>query len=379
MASIHKTGRYWHVYYTLSDGRRAHRSTRQTDRKKALDITRTLERATEKARAGELLEATVRKLLNDVLESAGENPLAQETVREFFASWLQNKAGSTKPAVHRLYTQVSTRFLEFLGPRADKALCGVTPRDISAWRTKRLSADRVTTGTLAVELKIIKSAFSNARRHGLLLSSPADPIELPLNRPLEREAFTREEIAALLSVAPQEWQTLIYLGYYLGARLSDAKALRWSCVNFDSGQLRYTQSKTGREVIVPIHADLRDHLLEIASDDHPDGSLCPTLAKRRNDGRGGLSAAFIALMGAAGVDPRRVQTTNRSFSRKSFHALRHSFASALANAGVAPELRMKLVGHKSAQTHTRYTHLEWSPLEQAMAMLPGVREPHEAE
>ena len=375
MASIHRTGRYWHAYYTLPDGRRAHRSTRQTDRKKALEVARTLERATQKARAGELTEATIRKFLSDVLESVGESPLRTETVRAFFASWLEDKAGSTKPAVYRLYTQVSGHFLAFLGPRADKALSGVTPRDISAWRTQRLSSGGVSSGTLLVELKILKSAFSSARRQGLLLSSPADAIALPRTKPLERDVFTREEIVTLLNVVPQEWQTLIYLGYFLGARLSDAKALRWSCVDLTAGQLRYTQSKTGREVVVPIHADLRDHLLLIASNDHPNAYLCPSLAGRRSGGRRGLSAEFIALMNAAGIDPLPVQAAKRSFSRKSFHALRHSFSSALANAGVGLDLRMKLVGHASAQMHTRYTHLEWAPLEQAIAMLPGVREP----
>jgi integrase len=378
MASIHKTGRYWHAYYTLADGRRAHRSTGQTDRKKALDIARTLERATLKARAGELTEATARKLLNDVLESVGESPLRQETVREFFVSWLQDKQGSTKPAVHRLYAGVSGHFLEFLGPRADKTLTGITPRDISAWRNKRLTSDGVSSGTLLIELKIIKGTFASARRQGLLVSSPADATQLPLNKPLEREVFTPEEIGALLAVAPQEWQTLIYLGYYLGARLSDAKALRWSCVDLTAGELRYTQNKTGRAVIVPIHADLHAHLLTIAGNDNPLAYLCPTLAKRRNDGRQGLSAEFVRLMRVAGVDAHTVQAPRRSFSRKSFHALRHSFSSALANAGVPAELRMKLVGHTSAQTHTRYTHLEWAPLQQAIAMLPGVLYPQSA-
>jgi len=361
------------VYYTLPGGQRVHRSTHQRDRKKALDIARTLERAGEKARAGELTETIVRKLLNDVLESVGESPLRQETVREFFAAWLEDKSGSTRAAVHRLYAQVSARFLGFLGPRADKALSGVTPRDISAWRTKRLGGDGIANGTLLLELKIIKSAFSSARRQGLLLSSPADAVQLPVNKPIERGTFTPQEIHVLLSVASPEWQTLIYLGYYLGARLSDAKGLRWSSVDLSAGQLRYTQNKTGREVVVPIHADLAAHLLSIAGNDNADAHLCPTLAKRRNDGRGGLSTEFVALMRATGVDSQTVQAAKRSFSRKSFHALRHSFSSALANAGVSADLRMKLVGHASAQTHARYTHLEWIPLQQAIALLPAVR------
>ena len=91
------------------------------------------------------------------------------------------------------------------------------------------------------------------------------------------------------------------------------------------------------------------------------------------DGRRGLCAQFGHLMNAAGIDPQEVQSARRRFPRKSYHALRHSFASALANAGVAAELRMKLTGHQSAQVHRTYVHLEFAPLQQAVAMLPSLR------
>jgi integrase len=66
----------------------------------------------------------------------------------------------------------------------------------------------------------------------------------------------------------------------------------------------------------------------------------------------------------------------RNISRRTFHALRHSFTSALANAGVAPELRMKLTGHKSAEIHRGYTHHELNTLRAAVNKLPGLS--HEA-
>jgi integrase len=37
-------------------------------------------------------------------------------------------------------------------------------------------------------------------------------------------------------------------------------------------------------------------------------------------------------------------------------SLRHSFTSALANQGVASEVRMKLTGHKTESAHRGYTH-----------------------
>jgi integrase len=60
-------------------------------------------------------------------------------------------------------------------------------------------------------------------------------------------------------------------------------------------------------------------------------------------------------------------------------SIRHSFTSALANAGVSPELRMKLTGHKSAEIHRGYTHLEMDTLKDAIKKLLGlhVKQPSE--
>ncbi len=62
----------------------------------------------------------------------------------------------------------------------------------------------------------------------------------------------------------------------------------------------------------------------------------------------------------------------RTFSRLSFRSLRHTFTSALANAGIPAEMRQKLTGHADAGMHQKYTHLELQPLKQAIATLPSL-------
>jgi integrase len=64
----------------------------------------------------------------------------------------------------------------------------------------------------------------------------------------------------------------------------------------------------------------------------------------------------------------------RKISKRTFHALRHSFTSALANAEVEPELRMKLTGHSSEAIHRGYTHHELALLRSTVAKLPSLRE-----
>jgi integrase len=371
MASLHKDPRgrspFWYCAYTLPDGRRVFRSTKQRERKKAAEVCRALEKATAKAREGELTEARVRKLLEDVLESVGHSPIRTETVRSFFNAWLEGKKLSTRPNVHRNYARSVERFLAWLGTRADKALASLVSADIATFRNSRISS--VASGTLLLDLKLIRSALASAHRQGLILTDPSQTVELPANKPLERKIFTSTELRALLEVASEEWRTLILTGYFLGGRLSDMVALGWDNVDLSGGVVIYTQAKTNRRVEVPLHPELEEHLLSIARDQRST-FLCPTLAHIRLDGGRGLSARFAKLMSKAEVSREEVQSAKNKFSRKSFHSLRHSFASALANAGVAPELRMRLAGHTTSASHLRYTHHELTPLRAAIRALP---------
>ncbi len=64
--------------------------------------------------------------------------------------------------------------------------------------------------------------------------------------------------------------------------------------------------------------------------------------------------------------------SGRTTRTLSFHSLRHSFSSAMANAGVAEELRMKLVGHSNREVHAKYTHHELKASQQAISTLPAI-------
>lgn len=98
--------------------------------------------------------------------------------------------------------------------------------------------------------------------------------------------------------------------------------------------------------------------------------MFPQLHEVDGGGGNGLSIAFKRIMEsagiAAGVIRERKGKAGRSLSALSFHSLRHSFNSALANAGVSQELRQKLTGHKSAEMNTIYTHHELETIRAAV-------------
>jgi|SRR5579859_1344587 len=62
--------------------------------------------------------------------------------------------------------------------------------------------------------------------------------------------------------------------------------------------------------------------------------LCLKLAGKITAGRRGLSEVFKSIVKKAGLDPMIVPGKGiKRFSKRSFHSLRHSFNSALANSG----------------------------------------------
>jgi integrase len=146
--------------------------------------------------------------------------------------------------------------------------------------------------------------------------------------------------------------------------------MKWDNVNPEHGAIIYVQQKTGKKVIVPMHFHVIEHL-KYLSTFATTGFLCPNLAGKGSGGKHGLSEGFKRIVEKAGIDPMIVQGKGtRKFTKRTFHSLRHSFNSALANAGVAEEIRMKLTGHSSKAMNDRYTHLQVAALKTAVTSLP---------
>ena len=174
----------------------------------------------------------------------------------------------------------------------------------------------------------------------------------------------------LVAAAPDlDWQTLILLGFYLGAGLSDCVAMTWDNVDAAKGLVMYPKKKTGKMVVVPMHARLSAHLHHVSAT-IAGGPLCPTLFGRTSGGTNGLIEGFKRVVKRAGLDLMAVKGKgSRSVARRTFHSLRHSFSTALANAGVSEEVRMKLTGHRSSDIHRKYTHMSTAPLKEAIDKL----------
>lgn len=360
MSSLYKRpeSKFFTCCYTAADGRQLKRSTKETDKRRARIICEAWERAESFGRDGLLnSEEQVRRVIEQTFERLNGKKIEHVTVRRHIERWLKGEAGAVSPGTLKRYREVTHAFLRFLGTRAEVRLEAVTTDDFLSYRDHLLAAGLAPRTVNVAVRKILSRPFKAAVNEGLLPRNPAAGIRHLRDITIEKGVFTPEQIRKLLSVASPEWQGLILAGYFTGARLSDLVRLTWGAIDLADRSISFTQKKTGAKIKVPIHPELLDYLLSGSVPDDESRPLFPSLSVMSAAGRTGLSTRFKQLMARAQIDGgiarARSGKGGRSVSALSFHSLRHSFTSALANAGVPAEVRQKLTGHADAKSHAK--------------------------
>ena len=365
---------YWIACYTDSTGRRLKKSTKLTNKKKALEVALALDHGEYLARSGAFTEARLRDLLEQTLARVTGESVEHYTVESWLHWWHERKS-KARPASAERYGQVVRDFIKSLGPRAQLPLEHISDKDILAFRnaeTKRGVSNK--TANLAV--KIVSMAFHDALRQGKIKFNPCLGLDVLDEESAEREPFTTDEIRRLINAAPtDDWKGAIFAGYFTGARLGDIANMCWSAINLDKHLISFVPKKTrrGKKILrIPLHPDLEKQLLK--NPGVGNAPLFPLLAGRGTGGAHGLSAEFAAIMRQAGVRGEIVRhtVTGRRNRTKSFHSLRHSFNSALANADVAREIRQVLTGHASERMNEIYTHREAQLVHSAISLIPRI-------
>jgi integrase len=378
-----KRSPYWYAIYRNAEGRRTRKSTELTSKSKALEMARGFEKAAKEARDKRLTEARTREILSEILESVnGGQGLRIFTVGD----WLQHfvgqkqKSRADKTAVRR--EQLMNEFVEFLGPRARLNIATINSNDIADFRDHRQSRG-LSPATLNGDVTVLSAAFNAALRQGHISVNPCLAIESVKDKAgVRKDSFTLEQVTALGKTASGDWKGLILVGFYTGQRLGDCANLRWDQIDLRSKikTIRFQQSKTEREVMMVINPVLVDYLSKLTKTDET--FVFPSLANRNISP---LSKHFRKLMERADIEQRVIRERHRSDSNMalgrsaprnvnalSFHSLRHTFNSILANAGIPEETRMALTGHTSRAMNQRYTHRELLLLQDAVATLPRI-------
>jgi integrase len=363
-----------------SDGRvrQLKRSTKTTDRKLAQRLADEWEHLEKLAGKGRLTESHCRKVIAQMYERTVGEPLNFRSTREHLSEWVESKRNETELRTYWKYRQTTDEFLAHVGVKADRLLREITPADIRSWRDA-LKRKGLAAPTVNDAIKTLRMPFKAAHDAGYIEINPCTKNSVrPVRddaRNVEKDVFTPKQIAALIQEAPsQDWKGAILCGYYTGLRLRDVADLQWNAISLEEQKITVTTRKTRKDVTVPVHPQFASWLQE-QTRGIGRAPLFPGLAGKSGAGKSGLSMQFKRIMDRAKIKGRLLREASgagRSQSSLSFHSLRHSFNSAMANAGVSSEVRQKLTGHSSAQMNAQYTHHELEELRAAVSVIPRI-------
>ena len=80
----HPKSPYWTCCYTNAEGLRCKKSTKQTQRKKAMEVCLSIEQAEPFAKAGTLTEQVAKKIIGQIIERTSGEKLHDRTARAWF-------------------------------------------------------------------------------------------------------------------------------------------------------------------------------------------------------------------------------------------------------------------------------------------------------
>ena len=382
MASLRKkpNSEFWYACFSLPTGGRTQRSTKLTDRKKAMSLATQWELAASKR----VTETQARRVLSDIYEEIHGAPLASATLSDYARQWLDRKKGENAPSTYSAYEHAITEFQASLKTKAEQQITHVTVSDVVKWRDE--SAKKTTATTANNKLKAVRVLFQSAWREGLIPENVAAKVQSLKQVKTTRRAFTREELSKLLSVTSTEWRGMILAGVYLGQRLGDIAKLTWANIDLKKNVASLITTKTKRTQIIPIASTLAGYLAGLPKPDDPAEPIFPDAFKTAASASGisALSQQFYDILVAAGMAEKRLDKNHslgkgrsapRARNEITFHSLRHTATSLLKNAGVSEAVARDIIGHDSAEISRHYTHMDEKSKKDAIDLLPDVTSP----
>lgn len=384
----HPNTQYWQaVFYAWDQAAqkwtRCLKSTKTTNKTKAASIAQELQTFALRAQEGadtSISRDYVLDTLNHILRLAGrEYVTPSKPWDEYSAVWLELRKPRTGARTMLNYKGHVKSLTSWLGKRASTDIATLTAQDIQAWYNHLIAEGR-TPATADCSLKIIKQIFNRAQAEGFCQRNPADLVVRQHGESNVREPFTIEEIAQILSylrdTGQKDWLTVTLLGICTGQRLRDCALADWSQITEHNNTLVWTlkQAKTGAQVIIPIVEPLATTLLAVPKAERS-GALAPSLAEPAKHKRTDLSTPFSAILDKAGItrttQNKKDGAKGQKWTNKTYHSLRHTTNSLMANAGISDDVRRKILGHASTAMNARYTHLDVSTTMPALQQALG--------
>lgn len=288
-----------------------------------------------------------------------DRPPTSELVDRFLVHLTVERGVSSNTT--RAYAADLARYLEW-AERSSIDPVTLSHRQMRAYLAE-LDRAQYARRTIARRLSSIRTFFAYLHTQGVVGSDPSAVLTTPkvpsrLPKVMAADAVNRMlEAPDLSTPAGLRDKSILELLYATGARVSEIAGLRLGDIDLAQGQLT-VMGKGSKQRIVPVHhmalesvrMYLRDARPKLAkTDSEPHMFLSARGRPYSSDAVRRMFKRYLAATGAA--------------ETLSPHALRHTFATHLLDAGADLRTVQELLGHVALSTTQIYTHLSTQRLQ----------------
>ena len=268
-----------------------------------------------------------------------------------------NKPATAYPREERLYRLHIKRVLR--GVRLAQVSEVHLHSLVRSMRAKELSNQ-----TIVHALAVVRQVINHAMPEYFTGKNPVNLKQLRVKLENKRLRWlTPEEAAELLdAIRKRSEQTyeMALFSLHTGARFGEIAALRWSNVHLDQGAVTLLDTKSRDRVVF-----LTPELLDILRNKASRAASSLVFPARGGNTMTQVSNAFERAI----IDVRLNEDVTDNRMRVTFHTLRHTHASWLAQRGVELSVIQKQLGHGSFALVQRYAHLAPDNLRVATAVI----------
>jgi len=312
------------------------------------------------------------------------------SVSEWFDEWLTTykESSVSSESLDGYKSRINVHILPAIGSmplsKVKPIHCQRILNDMTGMSTKMIS----------VVARLMKEAFSKAVKNNLMLSNPAEDLDISKGTKKASRRLTDEEIRCSLELAETHHAGMwIKLMYYCGLRTGEACALRWCDIDFDNNMIhvRHTIKRNGnvlgspktasgvRRVPMPdvLVRDLKAYKLSSKYESTLQSYVLravkggPVTDKVKQKWWDSFKNDLNIMMGCDSIKgvalpPYRLAPDIHP------HLYRHTYCTNLQDAGVPINVARQLMGHSSIQiTSQIYTHETDTSIENARNMING--------
>ena len=238
----------------------------------------------------------------------------------------------------------------------------------SKGRYSKTNVENLSTSTLNRYLEELKRTFNMLD----VLDNPFAKIDLLIESPETREAFSEKELELILKNAPDFIRDIFIVGLFTALREGDICTLKWTDVIWDLGIIRRKLKKTGNIVEIPIMPPLREFLEKKLKTNNNTEYILPEHAKMYIDNPYGITYRVKKNLESIGIKTtKKVPGRTKAVSIKDVHSLRHTFCYMAGVAGIPLVVVQSIVGHMTPEMTAHYTaHADRDTKREKMLMLP---------